>query len=97
MQQVKENISTVPAAKHNLIIENRTDLTTTGILRVISYDENGATAETGQGILVIGGKNLKVSEMSCQSGELKVQGELEFVQYEAARQTKGGFLGKLMR
>lgn len=97
MQQVKESAPIMPAVKHNLIIENRTNLTATGILRVISYDENGATAETGQGLLVIGGKNLKVSEMSCQSGELKVQGEIEFVQYEAARQTKGGFLGKLMR
>ncbi|MEG0803398.1 MAG: YabP/YqfC family sporulation protein, partial [Pygmaiobacter sp.] len=72
------------ATAHNLIIENRTKLTATGILRVISYDENTATAETGQGILVIGGKNLKVSELSCQSGELKVQGEIEYVQYEAS-------------
>lgn len=98
MQQTSQPMSAAPAgAKHNLIIENRTNLTATGILRVISYDESSATAETGQGILVIGGKNLKVSELSCQSGELRVTGEIEYVQYEAARTTKGGLFGRLAR
>ena len=58
--------------RHNLIVENRSNLTATGIRQVVSYDEYSATVLTDLGTLVIGGKNLKVSELSCQSGELRV-------------------------
>lgn len=86
-----------PAARHSLIIENRQSLTATGILRVLSYDETSACAQTPQGILTVGGKGLTVSEISCRSGELRVQGEIEFVQYEPDRKAKGGFFGRLAR
>lgn len=98
MQQTTQSApAQAVGTKHNLIIENRTNLTATGILRVISYDESSATAETGQGLLMIGGKNLKVSELSCQSGELRVTGEIEYVQYEAAKAPKGGLFARLTR
>lgn len=96
MQQTAQSAPEI-AVKHNLIIENRTNLTATGVLRIISYDEDSATVETGQGILTIGGRHLKVSELSCQSGELKVSGEIEYVQYEAAKSAKGGFFARLTR
>ena len=97
MQQTQAAAPAAAGVKHNLIIENRTNLTATGILRVISYDESSATAETGQGLLVIGGKNLKVSELSCQTGELHVTGDIEYVQYEAAKAAKGGLFARLSR
>lgn len=83
--------------RHNLIIENRSSLTATGIRRVVSYDEFSATVLTDLGTLVIGGKNLKVSELSCHSGELKVGGEIEYIQYEEKREHRGGLLGRLTR
>ena len=83
--------------RHNLIVENRSSLTATGIRQVISYDEYTATVLTDLGTLIIGGKNLKVSELSCQSGELKVSGEIEYIQYEERREKKGGFFGRLTR
>lgn len=83
--------------RHNLIVENRSSLTATGIRQVISYDEYTATVLTDLGTLIIGGKNLKVSELSCQSGELRVSGEIEYIQYEERREKKGGFLGRLTR
>lgn len=83
--------------RHNLIVENRSNLTATGIRQVVSYDEYSATVLTDLGTLVIGGKNLKVSELSCQSGELRVSGEIEYIQYEDKREKKGGFLGRLTR
>ena len=83
--------------RHNLIVENRSALTATGIRQVISYDEYTATVMTDLGTLIIGGKNLKVSELSCQSGELKVSGEIEYVQYEERKDKKGGILSRLTR
>ena len=83
--------------RHNLIIENRSSLTATGIRQVISYDEFSATVLTDLGTLVVGGKNLKVSELSCHSGELKVSGEIEYIQYEEKRERRGGLLSRLAR
>lgn len=83
--------------KHDLIVEDRTHLTATGIRQVIAYDEYSATVQTDLGILMIGGKNLKVSELSCQSGELKVSGEIEYIQYEEKREKRGGLFGRLAR
>ena len=83
--------------KHNVIMENRSNLTATGILRVISYDENTAAAETSLGILVVGGKGIKVSEISSQTGEIHIQGEIDYIQYEQSKATKGGLFGRLMR
>ena len=78
-------------------VYKRQNLTATGIRQVVSYDEYSATVLTDLGTLVIGGKNLKVSELSCQSGELRVSGEIEYIQYEDKREKKGGFLGRLTR
>ena len=86
-----------PGTRHDLMIENRSSLTATGVLRVISYDEASAMAQTGQGILIIGGKDLKVSELSSRSGELRVQGEIEYIQYEPDRRQKGSLLGRFLR
>ncbi len=77
--------------RHNLIVENRSNLTATGIRQVVSYDEYSATVLTDLGTLVIGGKNLKVSELSCQSGELRVSGEIEYIQYEDKEKRKAAF------
>ena len=40
---------------HNLIVEDRRTLTATGVTRLVSYDEQGATLETQPGTLVVGG------------------------------------------
>lgn len=93
--------NTNPAAPaklpHNLIVENRTAVTATGITRIVSYDEQSATLETAQGTLVIGGRGIQVSELSIQTGELKIFGKIEYMQYSEPTQSAGGFLRRLAR
>ena len=86
-----------PRAPHNLIVENRRSITATGVVRVISCDENGASLETQQGMLMIGGQGLQVGELSIQSGELRVFGQIDFLQYTDSRQGAGGFFRRLLR
>ena len=53
-----------PAAKlpHHLLVEDRSALTATGVTRVVSCDETGATLETQQGTLLVGGEGLIANE-----------------------------------
>lgn len=82
---------------HNLIIESRKTITATGIVSIVSYDAQSAVLETTLGMLSVGGKELCVSELSVQTGEVKITGEVEFVQYTAPKQERGGFLQRLVR
>ena len=73
-------------------------MTATGITRITSYDENEAVLETGQGVLTVGGSGLQVSELSIQSGELKISGRIEFLRYsQPVLKTAGGLLRRLAR
>lgn len=82
---------------HNLIVENRRAVTATGVTRIVSYDEFSATLETQLGSLVIGGKGIQVSELSIQTGELKIFGQIEYLQYAEPRPSAGGFFKRLAR
>ena len=84
-------------APHNLIIENRSSVTAPGVTRILSCDEGGASLETQQGGLVIGGSSIQVSELSVQTGEVKIYGKIEYVQYTERREPAGGFFKRLVR
>ena len=76
-----------PAAKlpHHLIVEDRSALTATG-----------ATLETQQGTLLVGGEGLSVSELSIQTGEVKIFGRIESMQYTEPAPA-GGLWRRLLR
>ncbi len=82
---------------HNLILENRHALTSTGVSSIISYDSKDVILETSMGILNVGGNDLNVSELSVQTGEVKITGDIEFIQYEKPKQERGNFLQRLVR
>jgi sporulation protein YabP len=90
---IPESVSTTP---HTLTLENRSRLTVTGVLRVISCDETGALLETPQGNLSIGGQTIQVSELSVRTGEVHISGKIEYLQYAENRQSSGGFWSRLL-
>lgn len=89
-----------PAEKlpHNLILEERARLTVSGVTRIVRYDEDEVVLETAKGTLTIGGGSLQVSELSIQSGEVRISGRVEFMQYsEPVAHSAGGLLRRLAR
>ncbi|MEG0910338.1 MAG: YabP/YqfC family sporulation protein [Ruthenibacterium sp.] len=84
-------------AAHDITVKNRKSLVATGVLRIISYDAFAATLETPLGTLCIGGQNISVSELSVQTGEVKINGDIEYVQYSAPKVEKGSFFQRLVR
>lgn len=89
-----ENTRQLP---HTLVLEERKRLTVTGILSIVSYDAFTVTLETSGGTLAIGGEELTVSELSVQTGEVKIGGAIEYIQYTVRREKQGSFLKRLVR
>ena len=86
-----------PAAPHNTIMESRRSLTATGVRSIISYDAYAPSLESEQGMLQMGGEGLKVSELSTQSGEVKISGSIEYLQYTDRAEKKSGLWHRLVR
>lgn len=84
--------------RHNAIMENRSKLMLTGVNDVESFDEKQIILYTQLGELTIRGEKLHVSEMSIESGELNVDGEISALVYgEKDRVKKLSAIGKLFR
>lgn len=87
-------------SKHRVIIEQRGACSVTGVLDVISFDEECVVADTESGIIVIKGVDLHVSNLNLDNGGLDVEGELDSITYEeqgAFGKNKSSFLGKIFK
>ncbi len=83
------------ALGHHLILEDREHLTVSGVEEVESFDETTIVMDTAQGVLVIRGENLHIEKLSLDGGDLKVEGTVDSLVYEADRRAKGGFFSRL--
>lgn len=77
----------------------RESMAATGVLDVISFDEESIIAETELGMMIIKGINLHVNRLNLENGELAVDGEISGITYEdAGGYVKGrSILGKLFK
>ena len=85
------------AVEHRLVLEGRDRLSVTGVLDVESFDEGAAVLETSRGSLILRGQGLHVEELNLGAGELRINGEVDSLQYEESRGTQGSFLSRLFR
>ena len=72
-----------PSSRHSLHIDRRESALVTGMIDVISFDEESVIGETELGVIIIRGANLHVNRISLESGELSVSGEIDSVTYES--------------
>lgn len=86
-----------PDMPHSLCLQDRKNLAVTGVVRIISCDENGAVLETPLGNLTVGGQEIEVSELSVQTGQVHLHGKIEYLQYAENRQSGGGLFARLLR
>lgn len=88
---------TAGAGAHRVVLEDCKNLTATGISAILSYDEASAVMATPYGTLNVGGSDLTVSELSVQTGEVHIQGTIEYVQYTAKKEKDQPFLKRFFR
>lgn len=60
----------------NLFLENREKLTISGVLDVLSFDDQIVIVETQLGLLTVKGENLKINKLSIDTEEVIVEGEI---------------------
>ena len=69
-------------SRHSLQIDRREKVNVSGMIDVISFDEESVIGETEMGIIIIRGVNLHVNKISLDSGELSIVGEIDSITYE---------------
>ena len=85
---------------HRLMMQNRSSLSITGIRDVVSFDENQVILDTDMGLLTIKGKELHVSRLTLEKGEVDVDGTADSLVYssnEAYRKSGETLFARLFR
>lgn len=65
----------------NLVLENREKLSISGVLDVLSFDDQVVIVETELGLLTVKGENLKINKLSIDTSEVVVEGEIYHLAY----------------
>ena len=83
-----------PGMAHKIVLNNRNLGNLTGILDVISFDENTIVLDTDMGLLTIKGKDLHVNRLSLEKGEIDIEGRTDSlcIRRAAARRAGNHFL-----
>lgn len=81
----------ISESKCNLILENRKKINVTGVLEVISFDEEKILLNTRLGMLTIKGMGLKMNKLDVQNGDVIISGEIGAMIYSSkgAKASKG--------
>ena len=87
------------ASKHKLTIEHRENVAITGVVDVISFDEEQVICDTDLGVLILRGVDLHVNNLNLDSGLLDVFGEITSITYEGQEygKSKATFFGKIFK
>lgn len=84
--------------KHNIILEERERLSVSGVTDVESFDDTRVAIYTTLGEMDIRGKRLHVDEMSLETGDIIVTGDIKSLVYGDKDRTKKPTLwGKITR
>ena len=84
----------------NLLLENREKLTISGVLDVLSFDDQIVILETELGLLTVKGENLRINKLSLDTAEVIVDGEIYNLGYsekDLDKKSSGGILGKIFK
>lgn len=83
----------------NLILENREKLNVSGVLDVLSFDDQVVIIETELGLLSIKGENLKISKLSTDTEEVIIEGNICNLNYseKSADKKESSLLSKIFK
>ena len=70
---------------HKLTLNERKQLTVTGVTEVVSFDETAVIAHTDLGTLVVQGKDLQLKTLLPEGGQVCVEGSISALIYEEPR------------
>lgn len=82
---------------HRLTLSQRKEGTITGVVDVFSFDEHEILLKTSQGMLTVKGKELHVSRLELEKGEVDLEGQVDALLYtgQEPKQKQGSLLSRL--
>ncbi len=95
----KKNNNMAGSIIQNLILENRNRLSISGVLDVLSFDDQIIIVETELGLLTVKGEELRINKLSIDTSEVVVEGEVYSLSYSEKEIEKKGssLLGKIFK
>lgn len=84
-------------SKHKLIIDKRQKAFISGVIEVMSFDDEEIASETELGTLIIRGAGLHVSALNIEKGELEIDGQIDSFNYEEISRSKSGLMGRIFK
>lgn len=84
----------------NLILENRGKLSISGVLDVLSFDDQVVIVETELGLLTVKGENIRINKLSIDTSEVIVEGDISNLAYSdksSEKNTKGSLISKIFK
>ena len=85
------------SAVHNVIMEKRTKLNMSGVLEVVSFDDETVVLKTDMGMLTVKGSKLNIGGFSASSSELNMTGSVYALVYTENSDVKTSFIKRLLK
>ena len=82
---------------HSLIIDNRKNLTITGVTDVENFDDESICLYTQYGQVSIRGENLQVSVLNTENGDVTASGKINSVAYSEKTEKNPRFFARVFR
>ena len=97
MDDKKQNKVIRADLPHNIIMENRSKISISGVENAESYNESEIILHTSKGVLIIRGEAMNLSKLNLDSGEITVNGRITVLEYAEPRQSSGSLLSRLFK
>ena len=96
---IEERKSMSNATIQNLVLENREKLSISGVLDVLSFDDQIVIVETELGLLNVKGENLRINKLSIDTSEVIIEGDIYSLLYSDKSSDKKGnsLIGKIFK
>jgi sporulation protein YabP len=72
---------------HRLSLNERKELTVTGVTEVVSFDEEAVILKTSLGTLNVHGRQLQLKNLSTNGGQVEVSGNVAALIYQQSKPT----------
>ena len=72
---------------HKLTLQERRQLTMTGVTEVLRFEDTAVVLRTALGTALIQGRDLKLKTLSLEGGQVAVDGHITALSYEEPRQS----------
>ena len=89
MDMKRDNLQTNNVIQ-NIVLENREKLSISGVLDVLSFDDQIIIVETELGLLTIKGEDLRMNKLSIDTSETIVNGNIMQIAYSENTVDKKG-------